>query len=80
MARRTEPQLGLGRAIRQLREERELSQEAVAEAAGIHPTWVSHIESGRKNPAWGTVRRISAALGVSMAELATLAEELDGRS
>jgi transcriptional regulator with XRE-family HTH domain len=77
MAPRTEPQPGLGRAIKQLRTERGLSQEEIGLRAGIHPTWISHIESGRNNPAWGSVRRIAAALGVRLSELAALAEELD---
>ena len=77
MAPRTEPQPGLGKAIRQLRTDRGLSQEEVGKGAGIHPTWISHIESGRNNPAWGSVRRIAAALGVSLSELAGLAERLE---
>jgi transcriptional regulator with XRE-family HTH domain len=77
MAPRTEPQPGLGRAIRQLRTERGLSQEELGLRAGIHPTWISHLESGRNNPAWGSVRRLAAALGVKLSELAALAEELD---
>jgi transcriptional regulator with XRE-family HTH domain len=77
MAPRTEPQPGLGRAIKQLRTERGLSQEEIGLRAEIHPTWISHIESGRNNPAWGSVRRIAAALGVKLSELAALAEELD---
>ena len=77
MAPRTEPQPGLGRAIRQLRTERGLSQEEVGLRAEIHPTWISHLESGRNNPAWGSVRRIAAALGVRLPELAALAEELE---
>ena len=76
MAPRTEPQPGLGRAIKQLRTERGLSQEEIGLRAEIHPTWISHIESGRNNPAWGSVRRIAAALGVRLSELAALAEEL----
>jgi transcriptional regulator with XRE-family HTH domain len=79
MAPRTEPQPGLGRAIKQLRTERGLSQEEIGLRAEIHPTWISHIESGRNNPAWGSVRRIAAALGVRLSELAALAEELDER-
>ena len=78
MAPRTEPQPGLGRAIRQLRTERGLSQEELGLRAEIHPTWISHLESGRNNPAWGSVRRIAAALDVKLAELAALAEELEG--
>jgi XRE family transcriptional regulator, regulator of sulfur utilization len=75
MAPRTEPQPELGQAIKQLRTERGLSQEELGHAAGIHPTWISHIESGRNNPAWGSVRRIAAALDVTVSELAKLAEE-----
>jgi transcriptional regulator with XRE-family HTH domain len=77
MAPRTEPQPGLGRAIKRLRTDRGLSQEEVGLRAEIHPTWISHIESGRNNPAWGSVRRIAAALDVSLRELAGLAEELE---
>ena len=75
MAPRTEPQPGLGRAIRQLRTERGHSQEELGLRAGIHPTWISHLESGRNNPAWGSVRRIAAALDLKLSELAALAEE-----
>jgi transcriptional regulator with XRE-family HTH domain len=77
MAPRTEPQPGLGRAIRRLRTERDLSQEELGLRAGIHPTWVSHLESGRNNPAWGSVRRLADALGVRLSELAAVAEELE---
>lgn len=59
-----------------------MSQEELGHAAEIHPTWISHIESGRNNPAWGSVRRIAVALGVRVSELAALAEqeEQDGNS
>lgn len=77
MAPRTEPQPGLGRAIKERREAQGLSQMRLGELAGIHMTWVSHIESGRNNPAWGTVKRIAAALDLTVAELAARAEELE---
>ncbi len=76
MAPRSDPQVALGHAIRQTRLSRDLSQEEVAHRADLHPTWLSHIESGR-NPAWGTVRRIAGALGVEVSELARLAEEIE---
>lgn len=75
MAPRSDPQVALGRAIRQTRTARGLSQEQVAHGADLHPTWLSHIEAGR-NPSWGTVRRIAASLGVEVSELARLAEEI----
>jgi transcriptional regulator with XRE-family HTH domain len=77
MAPRTEPQPGLGQAIKQLRKDQGLSQEELGHRAEIHPTWISHIESGRNNPAWGSVRRIARALGLTVSELAKLAEELE---
>jgi transcriptional regulator with XRE-family HTH domain len=79
MPRRDEPQIGLSKAIRQLRLEFRLSQEALGLRADIHPTWISHIESGRVNPTWGNVRRIATGLRVSLPELAALAEDLEAK-
>lgn len=76
MAPRREPQPALGQAIRRLRTERELSQEELGLLAEIHPTWISHIESGRTNPAWGTVRRIAAVFEVRLSDVVLLAESL----
>jgi transcriptional regulator with XRE-family HTH domain len=78
MAPRSEPQVALGQAIRETRTSRGLSQEEVANGADLHPTWLSHIEAGR-NPSWGTVRRIAAALGVAVSDLASLAERIEKR-
>lgn len=76
MAPRKEPQPALGQAIRRLRTARNLSQEELGHLAEIHPTWISHIESGRTNPAWGTVRRIATVLKVRLSEVVLLAESL----
>lgn len=72
-----DPQVALGRAIRLRREELGLKQLAVALDADVAPSWISHIESGRQNPAWGTVDRIARALGWSIAQLAQRADELE---
>ncbi|MGN6558516.1 MAG: helix-turn-helix domain-containing protein [Solirubrobacterales bacterium] len=64
-------------AIRQLRQKAHLSQEALGLRAEIHPTWISHLESGRVNPTWGNVRRIAFGLRVPLPELVALAEELE---
>lgn len=77
MGRRLEPQEALGRAVRELRVERGLTQVELAQAADLNVTWLSHIEAGRPNPAWGTVARIAAALDVPVSELALRAERLD---
>jgi len=78
VARRTEPQLGLGAALREFRVNQALSQEELAHRASLHPTWISHLESGRTNPAWGTVVRLSEALQIHVSELAALAETIGG--
>ena len=77
MPRREEPQIGLSKAIRQLRMEIHLSQEALGLRADIHPTWISHIESGRVNPTWGNVRRTATGLEVPLPLLAAIAEDLE---
>jgi transcriptional regulator with XRE-family HTH domain len=77
MPRRDDPQIGLAKAIRKLRTDGGLSQEALGERAEIHPTWISHIESGRINPTWGNVRRIAQGLKVPLPRLAQLAEDYE---
>lgn len=77
MPRRDDPQVGLGRAIRTLRNGAQMSQETLGQRAGIHATWISHIESGRINPTWGNVRRIAKGLEVPLPRLAELAEKLE---
>lgn len=79
MPRREDPQIGLSKAIRQLRMEIHLSQEALGLRADIHPTWISHVESGRVNPTWGNVRRIAQGLRVPLPVLAALAEDLEAK-
>src|SRR5689334_20206212 len=61
--------LALAGAIRHLRRERELSQEALAFAADIHPKHLSEIERANKDPRSTTVVRLADALGVSVAQL-----------
>jgi transcriptional regulator with XRE-family HTH domain len=76
MGRPDEPQPALGGAIRQLRDKRGLTQEALAHKAGVTTGTLSLIERGQSNPAWGTVSRIATALGSSMGEIGRLADGL----
>ena len=54
----------LGERIKRLRAERALQQRQLAEKAGLTPSMVSQIESGRLSPSLHTLGRIAAALGV----------------
>ena len=62
-------QARLGQVIRQLRRTRELTQEELAERAGIHVTFLSRIESGRALPGLDVLERLARALGVTLAEV-----------
>jgi transcriptional regulator with XRE-family HTH domain len=58
-----------GERIRALRQNRGLSQERLADMAGIHRTYLSSLERGERNVGLDNVYAIAAALGVSPAEL-----------
>src|SRR5438874_271066 len=45
------------------------SQEAFADLAGPHRTYISLLERGRRTPSIEVVRKVAAALGTSMASL-----------
>jgi len=77
MGRPDEPQPALGRAIRQLREKRGTTQEALAFEAGVTTGTLSLIERGQSNPAWGTVKAIANALSISMGELTKLSDAFE---
>lgn len=59
----------LGEAIRALRQGRELSQEELAERAGVHRTYIGMIERGEKNVTILTMLRLSSALNVKVSEI-----------
>lgn len=65
----------LGRAIRRMRRERDLSQEAVAAAAGVHPNQVSRLERGTSDVYTSTMLRIVAGLGASLSDVARAYED-----
>jgi transcriptional regulator with XRE-family HTH domain len=58
-----------------LRKEVGLSQEALADHAGLHRTFVGSVERSERNVSLDNVERLAKALGVSMSQL--LAETPD---
>jgi transcriptional regulator with XRE-family HTH domain len=56
-----------------------MSQEGVAREAGLTVGSVARIERGEANPTWTSVRRILAALEVSLSELAGVLDDEDRR-
>ncbi len=59
----------LGKRIKQLREERHLTQEKLAELAGISLDYLGKIEISLNRPGLITLLKISKALDISMEEL-----------
>ncbi|MDG0853861.1 MULTISPECIES: helix-turn-helix domain-containing protein [Roseateles] len=52
-----------------LRRRRELSQEALAFEAGLHRTFVAHVERQARNISLDNIERLASALGVEPFEL-----------
>jgi XRE family transcriptional regulator, regulator of sulfur utilization len=65
----------LGRAIRRMRRERDLSQEAVAAAAGVHPNQVGRLERGTADVYTTTMLRVVAGIGVTLSDVARAYDE-----
>jgi transcriptional regulator with XRE-family HTH domain len=61
--------LTLGKAIRRFRENLQMSQEYLAETSGLHRTYVSDIERGRRNPSFLSLLAIARGLGITVAAL-----------
>jgi len=55
--------------VRRVRERRGLSQEALADAAGLHRTHISLIERGRRSVRVETVERLAIALQIQPGRL-----------
>lgn len=63
------PSTRLGSAMRRLRQERNLSQEALADLAGLDRTFISLLERGRRGATLETAEAIATAFGLSLGEL-----------
>ena len=59
----------LGQRIKALRAERQLQQRQLAEKAGLTPSMLSQIESGRLTPSLHTLGKLAGAFGVPIGSL-----------
>jgi transcriptional regulator with XRE-family HTH domain len=58
-----------GKRLREVRTRKGISQEKLAELAGLHRTYVSSVERGERNISLINIENLANALGVPMAEL-----------
>tara|TARA_R110002049_G_scaffold304859_1_gene500562 strand:- start:707 stop:967 length:261 start_codon:yes stop_codon:yes gene_type:complete len=70
----------LGAAIRARRKSTGLSQEGLADAAGMERAYIGRVERGERNVTILNVEKISAALDLTPGKLMTLADSITPKS
>ena len=65
----------IGRAVRRHRQLAKLSQEELADRAGLHRTYISLLERGQRNPSVDALGKIAGVLGVPASRLLAEAEQ-----
>jgi transcriptional regulator with XRE-family HTH domain len=72
--RQSREHVALGRAVRELRARRGLSQEALGFCSGLHRNYVGAIERGEINPTFRILLALSRGLALPLSELLTVYE------
>jgi transcriptional regulator with XRE-family HTH domain len=75
----TNSNLILGKVIADLRHSAGISQEELAERAGIHRTYVSQLERGLKSPTVSILERVAAALNTRASAILLKIEKVHRR-
>ena len=75
MNRNPEGRRALGAVLRQLREARDLSQQALGLAADVDRTYVGAVERGEQNVSFENLWQLLAALGVTWSDLGRALDE-----
>ena len=58
-----------GQAIRGLRQEKNISQEAFADMCGLHRTYISDVELGKRNVSLENIEKMANALDITLPKL-----------
>jgi transcriptional regulator with XRE-family HTH domain len=58
-----------GERLRKVRQRAGVSQEKLADLAGLHRTYVSSVERGKRNISLLNIERLALALGVGLTDL-----------
>ena len=66
-----------GLAIRKLRQERRISQESLADMCGLHRTYISDVELGKRNVSLENIEKMAFAFDMRISELFNEVEKYD---
>jgi transcriptional regulator with XRE-family HTH domain len=73
---RTSRQARIGKAVKAVRTAQGLTQEALAARADLHPTYISDVERGVRNPSWDVIARLAEGMNVPAATIASEYDQL----
>ncbi len=59
----------LGRNLKRIRKEKDISQGDIVRSLGMDRAFISNIENGKTNPTLATIAKLAKAIGVSVGEL-----------
>ena len=65
----------LGRALREVRGDRRISQEELGLRTGVHRNYIGGIERGERNPSVTTIATLAEGLDMRLSELFARAED-----
>ena len=57
-----------GKAVRKLRMKQGISQEEFADKCGLHRTYISDVELGKRNVSLENIDRIASSLGMTLSD------------
>lgn len=62
-------QVSFGNIIRKIRLSKGISQESFADLCGLHRTYISDVELGKRNISIENIEKVANALGVQISEI-----------
>ena len=73
-----EIRVAYGKAVRAIRQDKKISQEELGDLCGLHRTYISDIELGKRNVSLENIDKIAHALQVKKSELFIEVEQYEG--
>lgn len=73
-----EIRVAYGKAVRAIRQDKKISQEELGDLCGLHRTYISDIELGKRNVSLENIDKIAHALQVKKSELFIEVEQFEG--